>query len=93
MLIPVLLSHPMFGMHHAMAGPMNSEALPLSPNIILLATFVHTATMLIVAATLAIVVFELYDKVGLKMLRYAWFNFDLLWAGALLVAAIAVLIW
>jgi len=92
MLIPVLLSHPMVGMHHAMAGSMNSETPPLSPDIILLATLVHTATMLIVSGTLAIVVFELYDKVGLKMLRHAWFNFDLLWATALLVAAIAVLI-
>ena len=92
MLIPVLLSHPMVGMHHAVAGPINSETLPLSPNVILLATLLHTATMLIVAATLAIVVFEFYDEVGLTMLRYAWFNFDLLWAGALLVAAMAVMI-
>jgi len=87
MLIPVLLPHPMAGMHHGMA---EGATLPLSMNIILLSTIVHTAAMLIVAGTLAIVVFEFYEKVGLKMLKHAWFNFDLLWACALLIAAIAV---
>jgi len=90
MLIPVLLSHPMAGMHHGMVGSVNPDTLPLGMSIILLSTLVHTAAMLIVAGTLAIVVFEFYEKLGLKMLRHAWFNFDLLWACALLIAAIAV---
>jgi len=93
MLIPVLMSHPTFGLGgHAMAGSMNAETLPLSVSIILLPTLVHTVAMLVVAGALAIAAFELYDKVGLKILRHAWFNFDLLWSIALLVAAIAVVL-
>jgi hypothetical protein len=91
MLIPVLLAQPMAGMHHAMAGAMIGTTLPLSMNVILLSICVHTAAMLIVAGALALVFFEMYDKAGLKILRQAWFNFDLIWAIALLIAAIAVL--
>jgi hypothetical protein len=90
MLIPVLLAQPA-GMHHAMAGAMTGNGLPLSLNVILFAICVHTAAMLIVAGILALVFFEMYDKAGLKILRQAWFNFDLIWAIALLIAAIAVL--
>jgi len=58
----------------------------------LLSVLVHTSAMLIVAGVLALVFFEFYEKVGLKILRHAWFNFDLLWAVALLIAAGAVLL-
>lgn len=91
MLFPVLLARPAVGMSHAMLGSINRADMPLTPNVILLSILVHTATMLIVAGSLALVFFEFYDKVGLKMLRHTWFNFDLLWASALLVAACAVL--
>jgi hypothetical protein len=91
MLIPVLLAHPMVGMHHAMAIGMTGNGLPLSMNVILLSILVHTATMLIVAGVLALVFFEMYDKAGLKILRHTWFNFDFIWAVALMIAAIAVL--
>jgi hypothetical protein len=92
MLFPVLLARPPVSMTHAMVGSMNSTDLPLTPNVILLSILVHTATMLIVAGILALVFFEFYDKVGLNILRHTWFNFDLLWAVALLVAACAVLL-
>jgi len=91
MLFPVLLARPAVGMSRAMLGSINRADMPLTPNVILLSILVHTATMLIVAGSLALVFFEFYDKVGLKMLRHTWFNFDLLWAFALLVAACAVL--
>jgi hypothetical protein len=42
----------------------------------------HTASMLIVMALVAGVV---YYKLGLKILRKGWVNFDLIWAVALLV--------
>ena len=91
MLFPVLLARPTVGMSHAMPGSMDPVDMPLTrtnpPSIL-----VHTTTMLIVAGSLALVFFEFYDKVGLKMLRHTWFNFDLLWAFALLVAACAVLL-
>jgi hypothetical protein len=41
----------------------------------------HTLGYLLATATLALVV---YHKVGLAVLRRAWLNLDLLWAGALL---------
>lgn len=92
MLFPVLLARPAVGMSHAMLGSINPADMPLTQSVILLSILVHTATMLIVAGSLALVFFEFYDKVGLKMLRHTWFNFDLLWAFALLVAACAVLL-
>ena len=90
MLLPVLMSRPALGMHHAMNGSA-SETLPVSITVILLATLLHTLVMLIVAGILALLFFESYEKIGLKLLRHAWFNFDLIWAIALLVASVAVL--
>jgi hypothetical protein len=92
MLIPVLWSSPMAGMHHGMADSIFENGLHLSMRFTLLSILVHTAAMLIVAGALALFFFELYDQIGLKILRYAWFNFDLIWAFALLIAAIAVLL-
>jgi len=43
---------------------------------------VHTAAMFLVMAAIAVVVFE---KLGLAVLRRAWFNLDLIWAAALIV--------
>lgn len=90
MLMPVLLARPTLGMSHAMGLRVERSVSP-SLRVLLLATFVHTAAMLVVGGILAIVFFELYDKVGLTILRRTWLNFDLLWAVALLVAAVTVL--
>jgi hypothetical protein len=92
MLLPVLMARPMVGMHHAMAGAISGGAERLSINVILLSIFVHTAAMLIVAGVLALIFFEIYDKAGLRVLRRTWFNFDFIWAVALMIAAVAVLI-
>ncbi len=46
-----------------------------------LAVFLHTASMLLVMAVVAWVV---YRKLGLMVLRQGWVNFDLIWATALL---------
>ena len=90
MLIPVLLAEPTSSMHHAMAVSGHDPA--LSMRLILLSILVHTSAMLIVAGVLALAFFQLYDKVGLRLLQHAWFNFDLLWAVALMIAAGAVLL-
>jgi hypothetical protein len=50
---------------------------------------VHTLTYLLVMALTAWVV---YRKLGLALLRTAWFNMDLLWAGALVIAGVVVLL-
>jgi len=91
MVIPVLMAIPTAGLHHSMARGMDSQVPLLGMRLILLSTIVHTATMLIVAGTLALLFFALYDRIGLKLLRHTWFNFDLLWAVALLIAAGALL--
>jgi hypothetical protein len=96
MLIPVLLAQPMVGMgvngmKHPMAGSMPMPPHPLSWSTLALATLVHTASMLAVAGILAILCFETYERIGLKLLRHTWINFDLLWAVALLIAGLVAL--
>jgi hypothetical protein len=48
----------------------------------LLAVGLHTAAMFAVSAGIAVVI---YKKVGVDVLRRAWINLDLVWAGALIV--------
>jgi hypothetical protein len=91
MLMPVLLARPMLGMTHASAE--NTLAVPpLNASVILLAVLVHTVSMLVVAGILALLFFETYEKLGLRVLRNTWINFDLVWAIALLVAGCAALL-
>jgi len=91
MLMPVLLAQPMSGMTHTLAGTVPASP-PLSASVIALAVLVHTASMLVVAGILALLFFESYEKLGLRRLRDTWFNFDLVWAIALLVAGCAALL-
>jgi hypothetical protein len=51
----------------------------------LLATAAHTAGYLVVLALMAALV---YERLGLRMLRTAWINLDLIWAGALACTAV-----
>lgn len=92
MLIPVLLASPTNSMHHPMANPIPGDNPVLSTRVIFLSILLHTSAMLIVAGVLALFFFAVYEKVGLEVLRQAWFNFDLVWAVALLIAAAAVLL-
>jgi len=48
----------------------------------LLGVGLHTLAMLLMMAVIAVIV---YRKLGLKILRQTWINFDLIWAVALLV--------
>jgi hypothetical protein len=94
MLMPVLLAQPTLGMAMAHAGmqtmPGSFSATGMAA--IALAVVVHTMALLTVAGVLAIFFFETYEKVGLKLLRHTWVNFDLLWAFALLIAALGALL-
>lgn len=47
------------------------------------AVALHSAAMLAVAALIAVVV---YRKLGVEVLRRAWINLDLVWAGAFVIA-------
>lgn len=92
MLIPVLLAQPMLGMAPAMAETAPAVSQPLNASVVVLAVLVHTVSMLVVAGILALLIFETYENLGLRLLRHTWFNFDLLWAIALLVAGCAALL-
>ena len=50
---------------------------------------VHTVSMFAVMAAVALVV---YDRLGLMILKRAWFNVDLLWAAALVGAGVITLV-
>ena len=91
MVLPILMREPMPGMTHNMAEGINVVASPLSAFSIGLAVLIHTVSMLAVAGILAILFFETYEKSGLRLLRHAWLNFDVLWAIALVVGGFAVL--
>jgi hypothetical protein len=92
MLIPVLLAQPMLGMAPAMAETAPAVSQPFNASVVVLAVLVHTVSMLVVAGILALLFFETYENLGLRLLRHTWFNFDLLWAIALLVAGCAALL-
>jgi hypothetical protein len=91
MLLPVLMAQPMSGMTHSMVGGTSVFLASSSTSAIGFAVLIHTASMLAVAGLLAIMFFETYEKMGLRLLRHTWLNFDLLWAIALLVAGCVVL--
>ena len=64
-------------------------SLPQEPLIGLLATLVHTLGYLLVMGLVAVVV---YEKLGLRLLRSAWVNLDLIWAGALILTGLLTLL-
>jgi hypothetical protein len=87
MLVPILLAwpHAEHGGHiesdsHARHLQMISFANPLRW---LGAVGIHSAGHLLVAALIALIV---YEKLGLALLRRTWFNLDLLWIVALMLS-------
>jgi hypothetical protein len=92
MLIPVLMTKPSSAMTHSVAHMNAVSPNGVTPAVLAAAVLVHTASMLVVAGAIAFIFFETYAKIGLRWLQHAWFNFDLLWAIALLVAACAALL-
>jgi hypothetical protein len=90
MLAPILLAPPMPGMSHSLRSSASSVA-ALGREVLGLAVVVHTLGLLLVAGTLSLAAYQSYETSGLRLLQRAWFNFDLLWAVALLVAGVAAL--
>src|ERR1700756_5073311 len=76
MVVPVLLGSSTVETQGQMAGHGHISA-SASPLAGMVATGVHTIAYLAVTGLIAWVV---YRKLGLALLRKAWFNFDLLWA-------------
>jgi hypothetical protein len=79
MVVPVFLNMPMAAVHqcHHHAMVMSS----MTATTALVATSLHTIGYLLVTTIVAVVVFE---KIGVGILRNAWFNLDLVWASTLL---------
>jgi hypothetical protein len=93
MLVPILLGGA--GEHAGHTGHAGHSLLPdqaagfATPLAWLGAVVVHTLGHLLVAAALALLV---YEKLGLSILRSAWFNLDLVWGIALVVCGVLILV-
>jgi len=85
MLLPVLLGRPAEAHAHVVpAVALSSLSLAQDAAAVL----VHTLAMLLTMGVVAVVV---YEKVGLGILRRAWVNLDLVWAGAIVAAGVTTL--
>jgi hypothetical protein len=83
MVLPIVLgasAAPDSAHHHAAAAGVSAAVW---------ATLVHSGGYLAVSAAVALLVFE---KLGVGILRKAWFNLDLIWAAALVVTSVVTLI-
>src|SRR5690242_10379503 len=96
MMVPVLLGGNMVearggtaGHNHMFLANAPAANLIASPLAGMLATGVHTMAYLTVTGMVAWVV---YRKFGLALLRKAWINFDLVWAGALVATGLVTLL-
>jgi len=87
MVLPVLLGSSTVEAASQMAGHHHMAAVA-SPLAGILATAVHTMAYLSVTGLIAWVV---YRKFGLALLRKTWFNFDLVWGGALVATGLCTL--
>jgi hypothetical protein len=87
MLFPVLINLPLCGRGgtYASIAPGVSMLTHTAVAVVL----IHTAAMLAVMGTVAILV---YDYIGLGILRTAWINVDKLWAAALMGSGVIVLV-
>jgi hypothetical protein len=76
--------------HHAMSQVTSTHGVTLAgigdvDAIAIAAPLVHTIGYLVATIVLALVV---YEKLGVRVLRRAWINFDLIWGGAMVAAAV-----
>jgi uncharacterized membrane protein len=85
MLIPVLLK---VSSTEQMHGSTHNATMAGSATADLAMVGLHTLAMFALMATVAFVV---YEKLGVLILKRAWFNVDILWAGALVAAGVITL--
>ena len=88
MVLPVLLGSSTVQAADQMPGHSHASA-ATSPLAGLIATGVHTIGYLAVTGVIAWVV---YRKLGLALLRTAWFNLDVAWAAALTITGLVTLV-
>ena len=99
MLVPILFTLPLLGLSSdgidlrelEHAEYMSLGAPPSLATLVsqVTAVAIHTVAMFSVMAATAVVVFE---KVGLAILRRAWFNLDRLWAISLIISGAVTLV-
>jgi hypothetical protein len=93
MLVPFFLTPPAKPNTHHMGSPNGSEHMWAfanfsAPSLLTASVAVHTLGYLLTTASVAILV---YQKVGVGMLRRAWFNIDLVWMFALMLTGAFIL--
>ena len=92
MLVPFFLPLSAAGeSHHHDAHRMHALAFANfnAPSLLIAAVVIHTLGYLLITALVAIVV---YEKLGLAILRRAWFNIDLIWTLALMITGLFILL-
>src|SRR5436309_3166637 len=76
--------------HMGHAGHLAAAAATMNgPLPLLAAVGVHTTGHLLVALFIALLI---YERLGLAILKRAWFNLDLLWVIALMISGVLILI-
>jgi hypothetical protein len=87
MVLPLVLGDvPVAGHAHHVAAASVIGVAGIEPSGVW-AALVHTAGYLLVTGLIAVIV---YEKVGVRFLRKAWVNIDLIWAGALVITGVAM---
>jgi hypothetical protein len=92
MLVPFFLPSSAAGeSHHHDAHQMHALAFAnfSAPSLLIAAVVIHTLGYLVTTVLVAIVV---YEKLGVAILRHAWFNIDLLWMLALMITGVFILV-
>ncbi len=92
MLVPFFLPSPAAGeSHHHDTHQMHAWAFAnfSAPSLLIASVVVHTLGYLVATALVAIVV---YEKLGVAILRRAWFNIDLVWMLALMITGVFILV-
>ena len=85
MVLPIFL-----GMSNSAQASSGASQLALgTPAAALAAVVLHSASYLLISAAVALLV---YEKLGIGVLRKAWFNLDLVWATALMGTGVATLV-
>jgi hypothetical protein len=75
--------------HLGHLAPVTSSGVELALAPAIVGTALHTVAMFVVMGVVAIVV---YRVLGVELLRRAWINLDIIWAGALAVAGVLALV-
>ena len=89
MVLPLVIGNmPVEGHAHPVAVASVFDVAGIEWNGVL-AALVHTAGYLLVTGVIAVIV---YERVGLRFLRTAWVNLDLIWAVALVVTGVATVV-